>query len=115
MLSLVAPEPPQLLSDARIAIERDAPNASGFIVADVKCAVRTDSQTRRAVDRSTRILMRSGEAIGEDHVAAGRLSVGKRLEHDIVAALRTGRAVPRAMKGDERAAVDKPSGNCEAL
>src|SRR2546425_7309865 len=53
----------------------------------------------------SRLLHGSREPVGEDLVASRGLPVRERDEHDVVAALREGCAVPRAVKGDERAAA----------
>lgn len=54
------------------------------------------------------LLVRARKAVREHDVAARRLAVGKWLKDDVVAALRSRRAVPRAVKGDEGATTIRP-------
>ena len=55
--------------------------------------------------RLPRVLVRTREAVREHDVFAGRLAIHQGLEHDVVAALRRWRAIPRAMERDECAAL----------
>ena len=87
------------------ADESDAPDAPVHVVGDIKRAIRPDGEPRGPERGPAGLLHSAGEAVGEDHVGARGLAVGERLEHDIIAALGAGRAVPRAVEGDEGAAA----------
>src|SRR5690349_518401 len=53
--------------------------------------------------RLARLLVSACKSVRKDDEFARKLAVLERLEHDVVAALREGRAVPRSVKSDERA------------
>ncbi len=59
----------------------------------------------RPMRRLPGLLDGAGEAVGEHDERTRWLAVVERLEHDIVAFLRKRRPVPRAMEGDEGAAL----------
>ena len=65
------------------ALIADAPNSSMHVVRDKERAVRSHGQARRAKGRTAGILHGAGKAIGKDDMAAGCLSIDKRLEHDV--------------------------------
>src|SRR5882757_57706 len=88
-----------------VAAVGDAPDPAMHVVADVERAVRPDGETRRTEGCAARLLVLAGESVGEHDIGSGCLAVGQRLEDDVVSALRQGRAVPRAVKGDEGAAA----------
>src|SRR6185295_14171763 len=88
-----------------LAIKCDPPDAAVLVVGDIKPAIGTAGHSGRPMRGLARIQMTSGETIGKHEILSRRLTVGKRLEHDIVAGLRQGRPVPRAVKGDEGASV----------
>jgi hypothetical protein len=94
-------------SDRRIgaAMEGDAPNAAVDIIGNVKRAVGSHGETCRPECRLPGLFHRAGESIGEDDEVSRGLSVLERLERDVVAGLRLGRAIPRAMEGHEGATL----------
>ena len=53
-----------------IARVSDAPDAARLVVADVERAVRADGQARRPVRGAARLLVRSGESVGEHDIVA---------------------------------------------
>src|SRR5215471_19954292 len=55
--------------------------------------------------RATRLLDRPGKTVGEDLASSGRSAPRQRLKHDVVTALRIGRAIPGAVECNERAAA----------
>src|SRR5438067_11696980 len=70
------------------------PDPATLIVGYVERAIGPDRQSGRAMRRSTRLLIRPGEAVGEDDKGPGSFAVGERLEGDVVAPLRFRGAVP---------------------
>src|ERR1700704_4488489 len=87
------------------ALIGDAPDAATDVIGDIERTVRPDRETRWAMRGLPRVLVRARETVCEHDVFAGRLAVLQRLEHDVVAALRRWRAIPRAMERDECAAL----------
>src|SRR5271170_4113717 len=80
-------------------------NSPAHIVGNVQRAVGSDGHAAGAMRGSVRRLHPAGKTIGEYFAgAAGTLAL-ERLVHHVVAALRIGRAIPGAMKGDEQAAL----------
>src|SRR5258706_904114 len=88
-----------------VALIGDAPNSSVHVIRDKERAVRSDSQTRRPERCTTGILHGAGRAIGKDHIGPGCFSIGKWLEHNVVAALRSGSSVPGTVECDKGAAL----------
>src|SRR5258708_28352266 len=79
----------------------DAPNSSMHVVRDKERAIWSDSEARRPERCTTRIFHAAGKAVGKDDIGPVYLAVGKRLEHDVVAALQPGSSVPGAMECDK--------------
>src|ERR1035437_4924469 len=86
---------------------RDFPDASALVVGDIEGAVGSLRNASRAMRRPVRLLYRPREAIGKDLVLRriDRFPAGEGNEHDVVALLRSGRAVPGAVERDESAAL----------
>src|SRR6185436_4675848 len=74
----------------------DAPDSALLAVANIQRAVGRLRDTVGPIEGVARIEQRllAGEALREHFEGAGRLAGGKRLERDVVAGLRLGRAVP---------------------
>src|SRR6185503_1307131 len=74
----------------------DPPDPALLAVADIERAVRRLRDAVGPIDGVARIEQRllAGEALREHFEGAGGLAGGKRLERDVVAGLRLGRAVP---------------------
>src|SRR3954471_4712180 len=92
------------------AAVNDLPDASTLVVGDVNGAVRALREGRRSVLRliaGIRADWAADESVGEDLEFGwvGRLASGERNEDDLVSALRAGRAIPRAVEGDESTAL----------
>jgi hypothetical protein len=87
------------------AMENDPPNRTMLVVGNIKRAVGTDAETGRAERGLTGLFNGAGKAIGKDDEIARGLVVLERLKHDIKAALRLRRAIPRAVERDESAAL----------
>jgi len=87
------------------AMESDPPNTTMLVVGNIKRAVETDGETGRAERRLTGLFNGTRKAIGKDDEIARGLAVLERLKHDIKAALRLRRAIPRAVERDESAAL----------
>src|SRR6516162_9625042 len=85
------------------ALVGNAPDAAALIVRDIQRPIGPDRQSGWAVCRSTRLLVRSSEAVREHDEWPGRLAICQWLEHDIVAALRFWRAIPGSMEGNKGA------------
>src|ERR1700682_3563461 len=87
------------------ALIADAPNSSVDVVRDKERAVWGDGQARRPERCTTGIFHGAGKAIGKDDIGTACFSIDKRLEHDVVAALRPRSSVPGTVKCDEGAAL----------
>ena len=87
-----------------VAVESYAPDAALDVVRNVERAVRSDGKSRRPVGGPAWVFVDAGKSISEYDELAGCLAVRHRLENDGVSALRSRRAVPRPVEGDEGAA-----------
>src|SRR5215469_4757998 len=87
------------------ALVDDAIDTAVRIVGDVECAIRTDGNSGRTMRGLAWLLHGAREAIGEHLTAPGCLAALELLERDVVSTLWIGRAVPGAVKSDERAVV----------
>src|SRR3979411_1280410 len=83
----------------------DAPNSSVHIVRDKERAIWRNRQARRPERCATGIFHGTGKAIGKDDIGPGCFSIDKRLEYDVVAALRPGSSVPGTVECDKGAAL----------
>src|ERR1700742_2099521 len=83
----------------------DAPDAPVLIISHIQRAIRAYRQTRGSMRGLARLLVGTGEVIGENDVLAGGLAVRQRLIHEVISALGEWRTIPRPVKRDERAAL----------
>src|ERR1700694_475508 len=93
------------------------PDAPRLVVGDVKRAVRAHGDTSRTMGSGVGVLLGARKAIGEDLVLrwTNRFPVGEGNEHDVVSLLRSGRAVPRAVEGDESPALVVSGKRCSGI
>ena len=89
----------------RAAVIGDAPDAPMHVVGDEQRTIRAKGQPGRPEGGPPRGFFRAGKAVRKHDVVARHLTVGQRLEHDVVALLQPRRAVPGAVKCHERAAA----------
>src|SRR6516165_3092720 len=89
----------------RGAVIGDTPNTAVPIVRNVKRPVWSHRQSGWPVRGLARLFHRAGKAVGEDDERPGGLTVGERLKHHVIAALRLGGAIPRAVESNKGAAL----------
>src|SRR6185312_3588213 len=90
---------------AGAATVHDAIDPSMHVIGDVKRAAGPYGQSCRAMRRRARVFLSSGEAVSKYLALPRGRAVGEWLKHYVVALLRKRRAIPRAVEGDEYAAV----------
>src|SRR5580704_1946524 len=78
-------------------------NPPTHIIGYVERSIWPNRKSGGTMRRLVRRFHRTRKAVREDFALAGCLAASHRLKHDVVAALRIRRAVPRAMKRDEHA------------